>query len=282
LKCKRLSIPTGCRRALSADSETAIAECRHQHGPQQATSGRNFVPKSVLTSYSFRASSRINTGNGKLVAVPFFTDAGLLYYRTDLLNKYGLKLPNTWRELTQTAKIIQDGERNAGAKDFYGFLFQGAAYEGLTCNVLEWLASNGAGHIVESDGTVSINNLRSKAALTLARSWVGTISPKEVTIYQEEESRNAWQEGHAAFLRNWPYVYALSNAETSAVKGRFAVTYLPRGDGPNASQAATLGGWQLMLSAYSKNKDAAARLIKYMVSYDTQKEYAIFRSISVS
>jgi trehalose/maltose transport system substrate-binding protein len=216
-----------------------------------------------------------NTVNGKLVAVPFFTDAGLLYYRTDLLEKYGLKLPNTWNELTQRAKIIQDGERNAGAKDFYGFLFQGAAYEGLTCNALEWLAANGAGHIVEADGKVSINNPRSKAALTLAKSWVDTISPKAVTTYQEEESRNVWQAGHAAFLRNWPYVYALSNTETSAVKGHFAVTYLPRGDGPNASPAATLGGWQLMLSAYSKNKDAAAKLIKYMVSYDTQKEYAI-------
>jgi trehalose/maltose transport system substrate-binding protein len=216
-----------------------------------------------------------STVNGKLVAIPFFMDAGLLYYRTDLLEKYGLDLPETWTELTRMAKIIQDGERDAGDKDFYGFLFQGAAYEGLTCNVLEWLTGNGAGHIVESDGTVSINNPRSKAALTLAKSWVDTISPKEVTTYQEEESRIAWQEGHAAFLRNWPYIYALSNAETSAIKGRFGVTYLPRGDGPNASAAATLGGWQLMLSAYSKNKDAAAKLIKFMVSYDRQKEYAI-------
>jgi trehalose/maltose transport system substrate-binding protein len=104
---------------------------------------------------------------------------------------------------------------------------------------------------------------------------VGTISPKGVTGYKEEETRNAWQGGHAAFLRNWPYVYALSNDEASAVKGKFDVTYLPQGDGPNASHAATLGGWQLMLSAYSKNKDAAAKLIEYLVSYDTQKEHAI-------
>jgi len=217
-----------------------------------------------------------NTVNGKLVAIPFFTDAGLLYYRTDLLEKYGFKNPpNTWSELTQMAQKIQDGERNGGAKDFYGFLFQGAAYEGLTCNALEWLASSGAGHIVESDGKVSIGNPQWKVALALAKSWVGTICPNGVTNYQEEECRNAWQEGHAAFLRNWPYVYALSNAETSAVKGRFDVTYLPQWDGPNASHAATLGGWQLMLSAYSKNKDAAAKLIKYLVSYETQKEHAI-------
>ncbi len=217
-----------------------------------------------------------NTVKGKLAAIPFYTDAGLLYYRTDLLEKYGFKNPpNTWSELTQMAQKIQDGERNSGVKDFYGFLFQGAPYEGLTCNGLEWLASNGAGTIVEPDGKVSINNPQSKAILEMAKGWVGTIAPKGVTSYKEEECRNAWQGGHAAFLRNWPYVYALSNSEKSAVKGRFDVTYLPQGDGPNASHAATLGGWQLMLSAYSKNKDAAAKLIEYLVSYDTQKEHAI-------
>jgi trehalose/maltose transport system substrate-binding protein len=109
----------------------------------------------------------------------------------------------------------------------------------------------------------------------MAKGWVGTISPKGVTSYKEEETRNAWQGGHAAFLRNWPYVYALSNGEASAVKATFDVTYLPQGDGPNASHGATFGGWQLMLSAYSKNKDAAAKLIKYLVSFETQKEHAI-------
>jgi ABC-type glycerol-3-phosphate transport system substrate-binding protein len=124
------------------------------------------------------------------------------------------------------------------------------------------LASNGAGTIVEPDGKVSINNPQTKSALAMAKGWVGTISPKGVTTYQEEEGRNAFQEGRAAFLRNWPYVYALANGKESAVKGHFDVTYLPQGDGPNATHAACLGGWQLMLSAYSKNKDAASKLIK--------------------
>ena len=217
-----------------------------------------------------------NTVNGKLVAIPFFTDAGLLYYRTDLLEKYGFKNPpNTWSQLQQMAQTIQDGERKAGSADFWGFLWQGASYEGLTCNGLEWLASNGAGTIVEPDGKISINNPQTKSALAMAKGWVGTISPKGVTTYQEEEGRNAFQEGRAAFLRNWPYVYALANGTESSVKGHFDVTYLPQGDGPNATHAACLGGWQLMLSAYSKNKDAAAKLIKYLVSYDTQKEHAI-------
>ena len=174
------------------------------------------------------------------------------------------------------AQKIQDGERESGVKDFYGFLFQGAPYEGLTCNGLEWLASNGAGNDRRTRWeSVDKQSADRRRSWTMAKGWVGTISPKGVTSYKEEEGRNAWQGGHAAFLRNWPYVYALSNSDTSAVKGQFDVTYLPQGDGPNASHAATLGGWQLMLSAYSKNKDAAAKLIKYMVSSETQKEHAI-------
>jgi trehalose/maltose transport system substrate-binding protein len=76
-------------------------------------------------------------------------------------------------------------------------------------------------------------------------------------------------------LRNWPYVYALANGKDSLVKGHVDVTALPKGDGPNAGHTSTLGGWQLMLAKYSKNKDAAAKLIKYFVSYETQKDNAI-------
>ncbi len=217
-----------------------------------------------------------NRVKGKLVAIPFFTDAGLLYYRSDLLEKYGFKNPpNTWNELQRMAQVIQDGERKAGDQDFYGFLFQGSSYEGLTCNGLEWLASSGAGNIVETDGKVSINNPQTKSVLNMVKSWVGTISPSGVTNYQEEESRNAFQAGHAAFLRNWPYTYALANGQNSPVKGHVDVAYLPQGEGQNVSHAATLGGWQLMLSAYSKNKENAANLIKYMVPFATQKEHAI-------
>jgi len=221
-----------------------------------------------------------NTVKGKLVAVPFWADAGLLYYRTDLLEKYGFKNPpNTWSELQQMAQTIQDGERKSGSADFWGFMWQGGAYEGLTCNGLEWLASSGAGTIVEPDGKVSINNPQTKSALAMAKGWVGTISPKGVATYNEEEGRHAFEEGRAAFLRNWPYVYALANGKESSVNGHFDVTYLPQGEGPNATHAACLGGWQLMLSTYSKNKDAAAKLIKYMVSYETQKDHAIKLSL---
>ena len=241
--------------------------------PHAADLAQYFTPSE--TGEFFSRIVQNNTVKGKLVAIPFFTDAGLLYYRTDLLEKYGFKNPpNTWTELQKMAQTIQDGER-AKDKDFYGFLFQGSAYEGLTCNGLEWLASSGAGNIVEADGKISINNPQTKSMLAMVKGWVGTISPQGVANYQEEETRNAFQEGHAAFLRNWPYVYALANSKDSPVNGHVDVTYLPQGDASNGSHAATLGGWQLMLSAYSKNKDAAAKLIKYMVSFETQKENAI-------
>ena len=126
------------------------------------------------------------TVNGKLVALPIFTDAPALYYRKDLLDKYGAKVPATWKELTETAKLVMDKERAAGNRDIWGFVFQGNAYEGLTCDALEWVVSNGGGQIIEADGTISINNRQAAAALDMAKGWIGTISPPGVLAYQEE------------------------------------------------------------------------------------------------
>ena len=132
-----------------------------------------------------------NTVNGKLVSIPWFTDAGTLYYRTDLLEKYGYKEPpKTWEELAEMAKKIQDGERKAGKPDFQGFVFQGKASESVTCNALEWVYSFGGGVIIEPDKKVTINNPNAIKALETAKSWVGTISPAGVVTYGEEEARN--------------------------------------------------------------------------------------------
>jgi trehalose/maltose transport system substrate-binding protein len=216
-----------------------------------------------------------NTVNGRLIGIPFFTDAGLLYYRTDLLEKYGYKVPpETWEELTDEAAKIQAGERAAGDADFWGFVWQGSSYEGLTCDGLEWIYSYGGGTIIERDGTVSIDNPNALKALKMAKGWVGTISPRGVTNYKEEESRNVWQSGHAAFMRNWPYAYALGSSKESPIAGKFSVTVLPKG-GPDGKHAATLGGWQLMVSKYSKNPDIAADLVKYLTSAEIQKRDAI-------
>jgi trehalose/maltose transport system substrate-binding protein len=214
------------------------------------------------------------TVDGKLVAAPFFTDAPALYYRKDLLEKHGAKVPTTWEELTATAQKIQDAEREGGSADIWGYVWQGAAYEGLTCNALEWLASNGGGHIVEADGTISVNNENAVAALDMAAGWVNTISPGGVLSYTEEESRGVWQTGNAVFMRNWPYAYALGNGEDSPIKGKFDVAPLPSGGGDNTS-AATLGGWNLAVSKYSPNQELATDLVLYMTGAEFQKNAAL-------
>ena len=219
-----------------------------------------------------------NTVDGKLVAIPWFTDAGLLYYRTDLLNEYGLKPPTTWDELETAAKKVQAGERAKGNQDFWGYVWQGNAYEGLTCNALEWLASNDGGTIIEFDGTISVNNPRAAEILEQAAGWVGTISPPGVIGFAEEDARTMFQGGNALFMRNWPYCYSLGNGPDSAVAGKFDVSPLPAG--ASGKGAATLGGWQLSVSKYSKNPEVAADVALFFASYEEQKARAIQASMN--
>ena len=217
------------------------------------------------------------TVDGKLVALPLFTDAPALYYRKDLLEKHGASVPTTWEELTATAKAVQDAERAAGNNDIWGFVWQGNAYEGLTCDALEWVKSSGGGQIVEPDGSISINNAKAAAALELAATWPGSISPEGVLAYQEEEARGVWQTGNAVFMRNWPYAYGLGNSDDSAVKGLFGVTTLPTGQGHDTS-AATLGGWNVAVSKYGDNQEAAIDLAMYLAGAEAQKTRSIIAS----
>jgi trehalose/maltose transport system substrate-binding protein len=212
------------------------------------------------------------TIDGKLVALPWFTDAAGLYYRTDLLEKYGLEVPTTWEELEEAAATIQEGERAEGNEDFWGYVWQGNAYEGLTCDAHEWLVSETGETFIAPDGTINVNNEEFIAALERAAGWVGTISPEAVTTYQEEESRATWQAGNAAFMRNWPYAYGLGNAEDSAIAGQFDYAPLPEGA---ARAAACLGGWQLAVSRYSDNVDAAVSVAAFLASPEEQKLRAL-------
>jgi len=229
-----------------------------------------------LAPTHFPAIIQSQTVNGKLVALPIFTDAPALYYRKDLLDKYGVAVPTTWDELTAAAQKIQDGEKAANP-DFWGFVWQGNAYEGLTCDALEWVKSFGGGQIVEPDGTVSINNPKAVKALETAKGWVGTISPEGVLAYQEEEARGVWQTGNAAFMRNWPYAYGLGNGDDSKVKGLFGVTTLPVGAAGDTS-AATLGGWNVAVSKFSTHQEAAISLALYLAGPEAQKQRAINES----
>jgi trehalose/maltose transport system substrate-binding protein len=222
---------------------------------------------------------RNNTVKGKLVAMPWFADAGLLYYRKDLLEKYRRPVPATWEELTETARIVQDGERKAGNANFTGFVWQGKAYEGLTTVALEWVYSHNGGTIVDEKGEITISNPNAAQALKTAAGWVGKISPEGVLNYTEEEARGVFQSGNAAFMRNWPYAWALAQGGDSAVKDKVGVEPLPKGRA-DGKHAGTLGGQLLAVSKYSKNADAAVDLVMYLTSAEEQKRRAIVGSFN--
>ncbi|HLI27435.1 MAG TPA: ABC transporter substrate-binding protein [Chloroflexota bacterium] len=208
-----------------------------------------------------------NTVADRLVALPWFADVGLLYYRVDLLERYGFAAPPaTWEELEVQARRIVAGERAANPV-FTGYVFQGNAYEGLTCNALEWLASVGGGRILER-GRVTIANPAAAAILDQARGWVGLIAPRGVTTYQEDDARNVFQAGNAAFMRNWPYAYALAAGPASRVAGRFGVAPLPAA--PGQPRVGTAGGQQLAVCQYSRAPEAAVELVRYLTSAPVQ------------
>jgi trehalose/maltose transport system substrate-binding protein len=216
-----------------------------------------------------------DTIRGRLVAMPWFGDYGILYYRTDLLRKYGYSgPPKTWTTLFQMAKKIQDGERKSNS-NFTGFVFQGNAYEGLTCNTLEWIASVGGGHIVDN-GKVTIDNPKARAVLDSIRTQIGKTTPQGVTTYQEDQTEHAFDNGDAAFARNWPYQYGIGAGPGSKVKGKFSVTVLPHG--ATGQSVGTVGGWQLAVSRFSKHQGASIELVRYMTSPAVEKFDALTNS----
>jgi trehalose/maltose transport system substrate-binding protein len=227
----------------------------------------------------FEAIIANNTVEGRLVAMPWFADAGLLYYRADLLEKYHRPVPETWAELTETARIVQEGERAAGNGGFWGHVWQGRAYEGLTTNALEWISSHGGGTFVDEDGEVTVNNPAAARALELAAGWVGSISPEGVLNYTEEEVRGVFQSGQALFMRNWPYAWALAQSADSPVRGRVGIALLPRG-GDDGRHSATLGGQQLAVSRYSAHPELAADLVMHLTSREEQKRRAALGSFN--
>jgi multiple sugar transport system substrate-binding protein len=208
------------------------------------------------------------TYNNRIYAIPWYIDAGVLYYRKDLLKKYGFYPPETWEELVKISKAITSKE-----KDLYGFIWQGKQYEGLVCNVLEYFWSSGGD--VLYDGKVVVNSPENIMALTFMKDLIFKyrVSPELVLTSIEEPTRHIFGNGRALFMRNWPYAWNIFNKKGSPVRGKVGVTVLPHFNGQ--SSASTLGGWQLGINRFSKNPDAAARFITYLTSPDVQKKLAI-------
>jgi trehalose/maltose transport system substrate-binding protein len=172
--------------------------------------------------------------------------------------------------------VISAGER-ANGSEFWGYLWQGSASEALTCNALEWQISQSGGRLLEPDGTLSLDTGPTAESWRRARSWVGTLSPSNVTDQLEDDSLRIWKNGGAAFMRNWPYAYLEGMQPDSRVKNLVGVTLLPAGDGPSGRHADTLGGFQLMVGKASKHKEAAIELVRFLTSAEIQRVNATTR-----
>src|SRR5712691_3077962 len=205
------------------------------------------------------------TFKGKIWAAPFRTDLGLLYYRKDLLSA----APDTWDNLTTMA------QQNA-AKAKYGYVWQGAQYEGLVCDFVEVLHGYGGAVLDPNDLTkVTVNSPEGVQALTKMVSWVGHISPTAVTTYMEDTARNVFQQGNSVLMRNWPYAYSLGNDATqSKIAGKFDISSLPHGGSETVGHSA-IGGWNLSINTFTPNVDEAWEFIHYMLQPAAQKTGAI-------
>ncbi|HEY0540004.1 MAG TPA: ABC transporter substrate-binding protein [Actinoallomurus sp.] len=201
---------------------------------------------------------------GKLYGVPWNSNAGLLYYRKDILDKAGKKPPKTWAQLRQLAKTV------APRYGVEGYAGQFLPYEGLTVNFAEAVQSAG-GAILTNDGTkVAVNSPQARQGLNFLvqgfrEGWI----PKRSLNFKEEQSRQEFQDKRLLFLRNWPYVYGLLSRADSKVKGEFGVTVLPGEDGPGSS---SLGGANLAVSAYSRHQKTAIAFIKYLTTLQSERE----------
>jgi trehalose/maltose transport system substrate-binding protein len=218
-------------------------------------------------SLQFPAITASYTVDNKLVAIAYRADIGLLFYRTDLLRQYGYREPpRTWDELEIMAARIQKGERDKGKKKFWGYVWQGGATEALTCNALEWQASEGGGQIIEKDQTISVNNPDAIRAWQRAARWVGSISPPGVTGYVEADALNVWIAG-AVFMRNWPTAFVDSQAAGSPIRNKFDIAPLPGG---KTGRVGTLGGAGLAVSRLSAHPREAIELVRYLSRRDVQ------------
>ena len=225
------------------------------------------VPEQELAAH-FPELIANNEVNGKLVALPYVLNQGFLFYRADLLREYGYGgPPKTWDELETMAKRIQAGERAKGNEDFWGYVWQGAPSEALTCNALEWQVSEGGGTILDEKGRVTVTNPHTIRAWDRAARWVGSISPPGVVAYKEWDAFNMWQEGNAAFMRNWTSSYTASRAPDSPTKDRFDIAPLPGGE---AGIAATIGGNGYGVSRYSRHPQEATMLVRFLCGRDEQ------------
>ncbi len=213
----------------------------------------------------------VKTGQyfGKQYGIPYASDGGLLYYRKDLLTAAGISdPPKTWADMEADCKKIQATPAGKGIGCYAG---QFEKYEGLTVNFSEAVNSAG-GQVIDDQGKPTVDTPQAKAGLDfLVNGFKNGVMPKEAITYKEEEGRRAFQDGKLIFHRQWPYQYALASKTdgSSKVVGKFATAPLPGLDGPGKS---TLGGHNVAISKFAKNKATALDFIKWFTNEENGKQ----------
>lgn len=207
------------------------------------------------------------TYQDKLYRLPFRSDAGMLYYRRDLLEQAGHQPPETFEELLTISQDLQQ----QGLVD-WGFVWQGKQYEGLSAMFVEILQGNGAYWVDPDTLEVGLDQPEAIASVEFLRSAITTkVSPPGVTTYAEEETRLLFQNGKTAFLRNWPYIYSL--AANSDIAGKYNIKPMVHAAGKDSG--ATLGGWGFGISTTSKHPDAAWQVMEFFSRETSQREFIL-------
>ncbi len=230
-----------------------------------------YLPSSYLNTF---ASGLVKgaTYNGQVYGAPFFEDQGFLYYRKDLLTKAGLSVPKTWQQLETDAATLK---KKGLVK--YGYVWQGASYEGLTCNFMEYLGSAGGTALNSGNTKATLDSTAGVQAATFMRSLITSgASPSAVTTFQEAQAMSAFATGQAAFLRNWDYAYSYANTASSpsSVVGKVGVSPLPSFSGQPSPGTSNIGGWNLYINPHSKNVAADLTFIKWMTGSAAQTTLA--------
>ncbi|TWF44035.1 ABC transporter substrate-binding protein [Neorhizobium alkalisoli] len=210
-----------------------------------------------------------NTVDKKVVAVPAFADAMFLYYRKDLLDKYGVQPPKTWDELAAAAKKITEGE---GRPDLQGLSFQGKAIEGAVCTFL--LPYWSQGKTLVENGKLNFDHAAAVKSLSLWKSFVDNgVAKKNISEVATDDTRKEFQAGNVVFAINWSYGWSSFQGKDSAVVGKVDVARLPAVAG--GDQATCLGGWEFGVSAYSKHQEEAKKFVGYISSPEVSKYMAV-------
>ncbi|HET9966735.1 MAG TPA: ABC transporter substrate-binding protein [Streptosporangiaceae bacterium] len=227
----------------------------------------DYLPKSYWDQF---ASGLVQGASykGKVYGSPLFEDQGFMYYRKDLLSKAGLQPPTTWEQLESEAKtLVSKGLVK------YGFVFQGASYEGLTCNFMEYLTSAGGSATNSDYSKATLDSPAAVKAVTFMRSLITSgATPAAVSTFQEPQAMSIFAAGNAGFLRNWDYAY--SNATTPATgklnASQVGVEPMPTFAGQPTPGYSNIGGWNMYINPHSKNIAVDLTFIKWLASDQAQ------------